>query len=67
MDRAICGPVGMALPAAYFLDAVSGTLGIVALIIGIAMLATAAMGYCMPCACLGINTCGDRHGPAASA
>lgn len=67
IDRTIRGLVGVALLAAYFLGAVSGTLGIVALVIGIAMLATAAMGYCMPYTWLGVNTCGNRQDQKSSA
>ena len=61
IDRVIRGLVGSALLAAYFLGAISGSLGIVALVIGIAMLASAAFGYCMPYTWLGINTCGVRQ------
>ena len=67
IDRTIRGLVGIALLAAYFLGAVSGTLGVVALIVGIAMLATAAMGYCMPYTWLGINTCGVKQDPKSPA
>jgi quinol-cytochrome oxidoreductase complex cytochrome b subunit len=67
IDRTIRGLVGIALLAAYFLGAVSGALGIVALVIGIAMLGTAAMGYCMPYSWLGINTCGVKQDSNPSA
>jgi len=67
IDRTIRGLVGVALLAAFFLGAVQGVLGIVALVVGIAMLGTAAMGYCMPYTWLGIDTCAgkrDSHPPA---
>ena len=67
IDRTIRGLVGIALLAAYFLGAVSGALGIVALVIGIALLGTAVIGYCMPYTWLGIDTCGGKQGPKASA
>jgi quinol-cytochrome oxidoreductase complex cytochrome b subunit len=67
IDRAIRALVGIALLAAYFLGAVQGTLGIVALVAGIVMLGTAAMGWCPPYALLGINTCGVKRDPKASA
>ena len=60
IDRTIRGLVGVALLAAYFLGAVAGALGVVALVIGIAMVVTAAMGYCMPYTWLGIDTCGKQ-------
>jgi len=62
IDRSIRGLVGIALLAAYFLGAVQGTLGIVALVFGIVLLGTAAIGWCPPYTLLGINTCGTRHG-----
>jgi hypothetical protein len=67
IDRTIRGLVGIALIAAFALGAVSGSLGIVALVIGIAMLATAAMGYCMPYSWLGIDTCAKKQDPKPSA
>ena len=66
IDRAIRAVVGIALLAAYFLGAVGGTMGIVALVIGIVMLGTAALGWCPPYSLLGINTCGVKQGPKAS-
>lgn len=56
IDRSIRGLVGIALLAAYFLGAVQGTLGIVALVVGIVMLGTALIGWCPPYSLLGINT-----------
>jgi hypothetical protein len=41
----------------YFSETVTGTLGIVALVIGIAALATSAIGFCGLYSILGINTC----------
>ena len=67
IDRAIRAVVGIALLAAYFLGAVQGTLGIVALVVGIVMLGTAALGWCPPYSLLGINTCGVKQDPKAPA
>ena len=61
IDRTIRGLVGIALLAAYFLGAVQGTLGIVALVFGFVLLGTAAIGWCPPYTLLGINTCGVKH------
>ena len=61
IDRVIRALVGIALLAVFFLGTLQGTLGIVALVVGIVMLGTAAMGWCPPYALLGINTCGVRH------
>ena len=61
IDRVIRALVGIALLAVFFLGTLQGTLGIVALVVGIVMLGTAAMGWCPPYALLGINTCGVKH------
>ncbi len=57
IDRVIRALVGIAALAAYFLGMVTGTLGIVALVVGVVMLGTAAIGWCPPYALLGINSC----------
>ena len=67
IDRAIRALVGIALLAVYFLGSVQGTLGIVALVVGTVMLGTAAIGWCPPYSLLGINTCGVKQSPKASA
>ena len=56
IDRAIRALVGIALLAVYFMGGASGALGIVALVAGIVMLGTAAIGWCPPYSLLGINT-----------
>lgn len=61
IDRAIRALAGIALLAAFFLGALQGAPGIVALVVGIVMLATAAIGWCPPYKLLGINTCGVKH------
>jgi len=58
-------PVGIVLLAAYFLGGIQGTLGIVALVAGVVMLGTAAMGWCPPYTLLGINTCGVKQNSKA--
>ncbi len=60
MDRVLRAVVGVLLLAAFALDGLTGALGILALIVGIALLGTAALGYCPPYALLGINTCGTH-------
>lgn len=66
IDRAIRALVGIALLAVYFFGGLQGALGIVALVAGIVMLGTAAIGWCPPYALLGINTCGVKQGPKPS-
>lgn len=56
IDRSIRGLVGIALIVAYFMGMLSGTLAIVALVVGIVLLATAILGWCPPYSLLGINT-----------
>ena len=48
--------VGVVLVIAFF-TALSGVWGWIALIVGIVLLATAALGTCPPYSLLGINTC----------
>lgn len=60
IDRSIRAIVGIAAIAAYALGMVAGTLGIITLVVGIAMLGTAAIGWCPPYTLLGINTCGTK-------
>ena len=60
MDRVIRAIVGIILIALYFMGTVTGILGWAALIIGIVLLATAALGWCPPYAMLGISTCSTR-------
>lgn len=67
IDRAIRAVAGVALLALYFLGGVQGTLGVVALVFGIVLLGTAALGWCPPYTLLGINTCGvSRNSKAAT-
>ncbi|MCB1420351.1 MAG: DUF2892 domain-containing protein [Notoacmeibacter sp.] len=56
-DRAIRAIVGIVLLALYFMGTATGVWAWVALIAGIVMLATAALGWCPPYSILGINTC----------
>jgi hypothetical protein len=60
IDRTIRALVGIAAILAYVLGMVQGTLGIVALVVGVVMLGTAALSWCPPYALLGINTCGTK-------
>jgi len=57
IDRILRGVIGVALIAVYFLGFATGTMAIVALVIGVVMLGTAVLGWCPPYALLGINTC----------
>ena len=57
IDRSIRGLAGIAAIAAYLLGTLEGTVGIVALVVGIVLIGTAAIGWCPPYSLLGINTC----------
>ena len=57
IDRIIRALVGIAGLAAYFLGMVEGTMAIVALVVGVVMLGTSAMGWCPPYAIFGISSC----------
>lgn len=60
VDRGIRAIVGVTLLVAYFLGAVSGLVGVLALVVAIALLATSAMGWCPPYSLLGIKTCSAK-------
>ena len=66
IDRSIRALVGVALLAYYFLAGVEGTLGIVVLVVGIAMLGTAAIGWCPPYSLIGLNTGAKDDSKASS-
>jgi len=52
--------------AVFFTGVAQGAFGIVALVAGIVMLGTAAIGWCPPYSLLGINTCGVKQDPKPS-
>jgi hypothetical protein len=56
VDRVIRVIIGIAALAAWALGLVEGTLGIIALVVGVAMIATAAFRWCPPYALIGLNT-----------
>ena len=60
IDRSIRAIVGILAIAAFAMGMVAGTLGIVTLVVGIAMLGTSVIGWCPPYALLGINSCGTK-------
>ena len=55
-DRAIRAVIGIAALAAWPLGLLEGTLGIIALVAGVVLIATVATGWCPPYDLLGINT-----------
>jgi len=52
--------LGVVLLLAYFLGWIGGTWGVVALIVGIVLVATAAVRFCPLYRLLGLNTCEAR-------
>lgn len=60
IDRVIRGIVGIAAIAAYAMGYVSGTMGIVALVVGVVMIGTAVLSWCPPYALLGISSRGSE-------
>lgn len=60
LDRAVRAVVGLVLLGLFFMGTVAGVLGWIALVVGIALLATAAIGWCPPYTILGINTCSAK-------
>jgi membrane-bound ClpP family serine protease len=57
IDKALRIAVAAILAYLYFSGTVTGTLGIIALVMAIAALATSAIGFCGLYSILGINTC----------
>ena len=55
-DRAIRAIVGIAALATWFLGLVEGALGIIVLVVGVVMIATAVLRWCPPYALIGLNT-----------
>ena len=49
--------LGVVLLLAYFLGWITGTWGVIALILGIILVVTAAFRFCLLYRLLGINTC----------
>ena len=56
VDRVIRAIVGIALIAAFLLDLLQGTIGMIALVVGVVLLITAALRWCPPYSLFGINT-----------
>ena len=56
VDRIIRGIVGVVAVAAWPSGLLQGTPGIIAVVVGVVLLATAALRWCPPYALLGINT-----------
>ncbi|MCP4431537.1 MAG: DUF2892 domain-containing protein [Gammaproteobacteria bacterium] len=57
IDRSIRVIAGIAAIAVFATGILEGVVGIIALVAGIVMLATAAIGWCPPYALLGISSC----------
>lgn len=55
-DRIIRGILGVIAIAAWPLGLLQGTLAIIAVVVGVVLIATAALRWCPPYALLGINT-----------
>lgn len=66
IDRGIRALAGLALLAVFFTGAMVGTPGIIALVLGIVLLGTAALGWCPPYTLLGINTSSSKKEPKTS-
>ena len=61
IDRMVRGTLGVVACGAAGLGLVSGGLAIAALVVGLVLVATAALGWCPPYTLLGINTCRVRN------
>ena len=61
VDRAIRGLAGIAAIVAFAMGMLEGTLGIVALVVGVVLVATAVLSWCPPYSLLGISTRGSEN------
>lgn len=59
-DRIIRVIIALVLGALYFTHTVTGTLGIVLLVVGIVFLLTSAIGFCPLYAIFGLKTCSSK-------
>jgi len=59
-DRIIRLIAAAVLAALYFTGTVSGTLGIVLLVLAIVFVATSALSFCPLYTLVGVNTCGTK-------
>ena len=57
IDRSLRALAGIVAIASWPLGLLQGTTAVVALVIGLVLLGTAAIGWCPPYALFGINTC----------
>ncbi|XOV90482.1 MAG: DUF2892 domain-containing protein [Pseudomonadota bacterium] len=57
IDRGIRALAGLGLVAVFALGIATGVAGIAAVVVGVVLLGTAAIGWCPPYALLGISTC----------
>jgi len=57
IDKVLRIAIAAIMAYLYFSETVTGTLGIVALIIGVAALITSAVGFCGLYSIIGVNTC----------
>lgn len=57
IDRTLRALAGIVAIASWPLGLLQGATAVVALVIGLVLLGTAAIGWCPPYALLGINTC----------
>ena len=61
VDRFIRAVAGMIAIAAWPLGLLQGTLAVIAVVMGVVLIATVAIRWCPPYALLGINTGADKR------
>jgi hypothetical protein len=59
-DRAVRVLLAIVFASLWFTGTVSGTLGVVLLVLGVVFLGTSAVGFCPLYMPLGITTCGKK-------
>ncbi len=66
IERGVRVVIGVALFAIAFFHVLTGTLGIVAYVVGGVALLTGLIGYCPAWTACGINTCATKHAHTGS-
>ena len=61
IDKIIRIIVVIVLLALYFTNTIAGTLGIIAIVVSVILLATSLIGFCPLYTILGINTCKKKR------
>ncbi len=57
LDRGVRLVIAASLAYLYFQGAITGTIGLIAIVFAVVLLVTSVLGFCLPYSWFGINTC----------